>query len=137
METQTKSLRVACGSITLLGFGLVLVLYGWYSSGLAASSDFPPVRAIYSRMAASMFLTGVPMLLMGCFLLIKYSQSGSGNMVFQHETFMPRSVPAAASESKKVACPKCGFLQDPTLGIVRPDGSVICTKCFERFIPTA
>ncbi len=41
---------------------------------------------------------------------------------------------SAIYDSGIATCPDCGLVF-PTEGLVRPDGSVVCTKCYKKFKP--
>jgi hypothetical protein len=133
-------MKLTCGALIFLGVGIVIVLYASHLSALAADSSFAPARAIYLRTATSMYLVGVPMLLIGgCLSLNVYTQRDSG---MRGKKLISPVVPdsrkagmSVVSYSRKVVCPECGFVLERELGIVKPDGSVICGKCFNRFIP--
>ena len=126
METQTNNMKNTCLAVIFLGIGIVNVGYATYLTGRAANSSFGPAGSI-----------GVPTLIIGiCLALNVYSQRGSG--IRTQTGRLPdsrRTVLPAGSNVGGAVCPDCGFMLGPELGMRRPDGSVICGRCFKKFIP--
>ncbi len=123
--------------------GVVIVFYAMHLSGLAAESDFGPARNILAGTATSMYLFGVPALLFGGCLCLNVYMNREPSI--RHEKLEPKGVlpvvteshlsDSPASDSNRVTCPQCGSVLERELEIVKPDQSVLCGKCFKRFVP--
>jgi len=137
LETQTNNMKNTCLAVIFLGIGIVNVGYATYLTGRAANSSFGPAGSILTGTASAMYMFGVPTLIIGiCLALNVYSQRGSG--IRTQTGRLPdsrRTVLPAGSNVGGAVCPDCGFMLGPELGMRRPDGSVICGRCFKKFIP--
>jgi hypothetical protein len=127
-------------AVTFLGIGVVVVGYAIYLSGRAAESSFGPATSILLNTANTMYMFGVPALLIGAFYALNaYMHYKSGaptvRMGAPSSTESRRLLQAAQGPTLDVTCPDCGYILGPELGVRRPDGSVTCGRCYKRFIP--
>jgi hypothetical protein len=140
LDNQEVLTRYACGAVVFLGIGIVVTGNAIHLSNLAANSSFGGSRWIYSQAATAAYIFGVPTLIIGIGLtLIAYMQF---NAMRQVEIRRPSLKPGSRRisvdvepEIVEVACPDCGNTLGSELAMRRPDGSVVCGRCYKRFIP--
>jgi hypothetical protein len=140
LNDEAETMKNGCIAITFLGVGIVVVGYGTYLMSRAAESGFAPAGAILSNTAMSMYLFGVPILLIGGYYAINvYMRQNPSAVSLKVGTPSSvesrRLIQAVDIGTLDVTCPDCGYMLGPELGMRRPDGSVSCGRCHKRFIP--
>lgn len=143
MSNQEKLAGYTCVAVGFLGIGIVVVGYAIHMSNLAARGGIG--QWIYAQSATAMYMFGVPTLIIGIASAINAYLQFSARRQPETETRRPSLAPGSRRISStidpekidivEIFCPDCGKKLGSELSMKRPDGSVVCGKCYKRFIP--